>query len=209
MISFLTILLSISLIPFSQAHDHGGSMSDGSTMSVNALMGQFHTGIGGDQLWFAGWIPTSAGTTFASAFGLALLAVFSRLLSAVRTQLDHQWAVKGRVMRLQAIEASSGRASAVGLIDGAATQRKSAGSASVDSTTSDSREKTRAPSRLTPFIAAHDIPRGLLQILQSGIGYLLMLAVMMGNVWWFIAVLLGLGIGETLFGRFAHVEDHH
>jgi len=53
-----------------------------------------------------------------------------------------------------------------------------------------------------PFRFGVDVPRGFLQALQTLIHYLLMLSVMTFNIWWLIAVVLGAGIGETLFGRF-------
>ena len=36
----------------------------------------------------------------------------------------------------------------------------------------------------------------------SAITYLLMLAVMQFNVWFFIAIIIGLGVGELGFGRY-------
>jgi hypothetical protein len=39
-------------------------------------------------------------------------------------------------------------------------------------------------------------------MLWSGVNYLLMLAVMQFNVWWFVAILVGLGSGELAFGRY-------
>ena len=39
-------------------------------------------------------------------------------------------------------------------------------------------------------------------MLWSAINYLLMLAVMQFNVWFFIAILIGLGLGELGFGRY-------
>jgi hypothetical protein len=41
-----------------------------------------------------------------------------------------------------------------------------------------------------------------LYTLWSAITYLLMLAVMQFNVWFFIAILIGLGVGELGFGRY-------
>ncbi|GBE83730.1 Ctr copper transporter family-domain-containing protein [Sparassis latifolia] len=47
-----------------------------------------------------------------------------------------------------------------------------------------------------------DLPRGLLEGFQSAIAYFLMLAVMVMNAWFFIAIFLGIVVGETFFGRF-------
>jgi len=43
---------------------------------------------------------------------------------------------------------------------------------------------------------------GLLEGLVSFVGYALMLAVMLMNAWFFIAIILGIIVGETSFGRF-------
>lgn len=55
---------------------------------------------------------------------------------------------------------------------------------------------------INPWRMSVDIPRGLLQLVSSGIGYLLMLAVMTGNIGYLFAVLVGVLIGEVVFGRF-------
>lgn len=61
----------------------------------------------------------------------------------------------------------------------------------------------RALSLAPPFKLAHDVPRGVLFMFHSFINYLLMLSVMTYDAWFFIAVLLGQGVGECAFGRFA------
>lgn len=78
--------------------------------------------------------------------------------------------------------------------------------------------RARHPRTITPFIATHDIPRGILYSLQMFMMYLLMLAVMCAQSLYmfslllkyssrtfqaafFISIVVGLGIGEMLFGR--------
>ncbi|BFZ58570.1 hypothetical protein PYCC9005_005634 [Savitreella phatthalungensis] len=56
---------------------------------------------------------------------------------------------------------------------------------------------------VNPWRLTVDVPRGLLHFLYAGLGYLLMLIVMTGNAGYFFAVLVGLFIGETAFGRYA------
>lgn len=53
-----------------------------------------------------------------------------------------------------------------------------------------------------PFRLAADVPRGLLYMLLSFIHFALMLVVMTFQLWWIISVVVGLGVGEGLFGRF-------
>ena len=80
---------------------------------------------------------------------------------------------------------------------------------------------------MPPFIVAHDLPRGLVYMLQATINYALMLAVMLVHsalfsrpsvdlfilsrtfqVGYFVAIIVGLGIGEATFGRWASVTYH-
>jgi len=45
-----------------------------------------------------------------------------------------------------------------------------------------------------------------LEGLVAFVGYALMLAVMVMNAWFFIAIILGIIVGETAFGRFALLD---
>ncbi|ORY33102.1 Ctr copper transporter family-domain-containing protein [Naematelia encephala] len=58
-----------------------------------------------------------------------------------------------------------------------------------------------------PFRLDVDLPRGLLQALQTLMHYLLMLVVMTFNIWWLVSVVVGAGVGEMLFGRFGSQFD--
>ena len=53
------------------------------------------------------------------------------------------------------------------------------------------------------FVPAIDIARGVVFAFYGFILYLLMLAVMTYSAWYLIAILLGSGLGETLFGRWS------
>ncbi|TRM64699.1 Ctr copper transporter family-domain-containing protein [Schizophyllum amplum] len=57
---------------------------------------------------------------------------------------------------------------------------------------------TMPRSRFIPFI---DLPRGLLQVMQSALTFALMLAVMTFQLGFIVSICLGLGAGEMLFGR--------
>ncbi|KAL1759330.1 hypothetical protein FB107DRAFT_205183 [Schizophyllum commune] len=63
---------------------------------------------------------------------------------------------------------------------------------------SQSAPPTRPRSRFIPSI---DLPRGLLQVFQSAIGFAFMLAVMTWQVGFILSICIGLGVGEMLFGR--------
>ena len=49
------------------------------------------------------------------------------------------------------------------------------------------------------LMALHHVIQGLLHILQVAIGYMLMLVVMTYNVWLFISIILGAGLGYVIF----------
>jgi len=44
-----------------------------------------------DPLWFQAWSPTSSGAIVGACIGLALLAMFSRLLVGIRGVLEAEW----------------------------------------------------------------------------------------------------------------------
>jgi len=64
--------------------------------------------------------------------------------------------------------------------------------------------RSLAPSRTLalPFVVARDLPAGLFQVVQSALRFAFMLAVMTFNAGFLMAVVLGAGLGEMLFGRF-------
>ncbi|WOO84918.1 uncharacterized protein LOC62_06G008428 [Vanrija pseudolonga] len=53
-----------------------------------------------------------------------------------------------------------------------------------------------------PFRWGVDGPRGLLHALQQALHWLLMLVVMTFQIYWIIAIVVGAGVGEAMFGRF-------
>jgi len=53
-----------------------------------------------------------------------------------------------------------------------------------------------------PFLLSHAWARGSLQMIQATLGFLFMLAVMTYQVGFILSLVLGLGIGEMLYGRF-------
>jgi copper transporter 1 len=46
---------------------------------------------GGDTLFLSIWAPTSRGEIAAACIGLFLMAIFERLIAAIRTSLDSHW----------------------------------------------------------------------------------------------------------------------
>ncbi|KAH7024618.1 Ctr copper transporter [Microdochium trichocladiopsis] len=66
----------------------------------------------------------------------------------------------------------------------------------------------RRARRSCPFRTSTETARAVAEVVISGVGYLLMLAVMTMNVGYFLSVLGGIFLGAFMVGRFG-AEDHH
>ncbi|KAL0247906.1 hypothetical protein I308_103984 [Cryptococcus tetragattii IND107] len=279
--------------------DHMSSTSSNMSMSMKMY---FHGTIGGDMLWFASWMPSSAGATVGVCIGLFILAIFERYLIAFRRACDAAWR-KGQVGYVRPssngpLTSSSAKSTSLSppvLLNRRSSNKKEdvlftpsayAFESNHDGAVEpvapyspsvlavrDSQEGSSAPSYThsqqgqtqaqgqsekgiacnpcaeervaeierykekavetgvthshlpkavrrsldpgregrwsRPFRLAVDIPRGLLQALQTFIHYLLMLVVMTFNIWWMISVVIGCGVGEMLFGRFGSSHVGH
>lgn len=151
----------------------------------------------GDALFFKEWVPKSSGAVAGACVGLFVLAILQRCISGMRGVMDQHW--KQRSDAIVAARFVRMRESA------SSTDKVSEGSGCCAT------EAAAAPAprpTLPPFILPHELARGGMQILQSFFGYALMLAVMTFNAAYIISILLGLGVGEVLFGRFAHGMAH-
>ncbi|KAK7036345.1 copper transporter [Favolaschia claudopus] len=54
-----------------------------------------------------------------------------------------------------------------------------------------------------PFVPANDIMRGVIHAVQAALGFVFMLVVMTFQASYIITLVIGLGVGEMLFGRYA------
>jgi copper transporter 1 len=135
-------------------------------------MGPLFAGTG-SLLWFDGWTPTSGGTTFAACLGLFLLAYFSRLLGAFRRGCDRAWAQRAA----EVLAARYGTRLQRAFIADAESDEGEKLVASPASGFLVPRPHGLSYRSSAPFIAAHDVPRGILQGLQTGISLFIMLAV--------------------------------
>ncbi|KDE09480.1 hypothetical protein MVLG_00381 [Microbotryum lychnidis-dioicae p1A1 Lamole] len=196
---------------------HGSDMQMDMNMSNSstATMGtSFSTTIGSSQLWFDGWIPTSSASTAGACIGLALLAILSRFLAAVRTSCEANWTqsiLRQRMAQHQPLVDATllntvPTMPSGGSDRGAASDPSNKAQASNRSELGDLLHKFHSsPAPFTPLI---DLPRTVIFTLQAFIGYLLMLAIMTYSAWFFISILSGLALGELLFGRFINRHGH-
>lgn len=151
------------------------------------MMSYFTASVPVTPLWFNGWQPKSAGTTFAACLGLFGLAILHKLLGALKHQANVAWS-----------KAASKKTNPLHL----------AGDDKTDTVTGSLSKSAR---HVDPWIAEHEIPRGILSAIHYGIGSFLMLAVMTYNAYFFIAIILGVFAGEVAFGRWtasSHGQDH-
>ncbi|KAI0049070.1 hypothetical protein FA95DRAFT_1489909 [Auriscalpium vulgare] len=185
--ALISTLLALSLLSCAHAHDNGMDMDmDGPmSLSMGNMLAYLHFTTG-DNLWFLGWVPKSAGAMVGTCLGLFMLALLERWLSAMRAVMEAHWNNRAQILL-------SNRHNTQVLPDCHAPEQKA-------------RSRTSA---LPPFIPAHDIPRGIMQIAISALGFLFMLAVMTFQVSFILSIVVGLGVGETLFGRYSITSSMH
>ncbi|PWN22022.1 hypothetical protein BCV69DRAFT_162590 [Microstroma glucosiphilum] len=152
------------------------------------------------SLWLSAFTPTSPGAVAAACLALAVLACAYRLLNALERLLVRGWTEQAlkrdRVREERRIRGGGRNTLPQGSEDDGTMDREQGGRR---------RRKRGGPG----WWAEVGVPRGLYQVLLSGVGYLLMLSVMTFNVYYFISILLGLGLGESLFGRFGRSPPSH
>ncbi|KAI0270453.1 Ctr copper transporter [Gloeopeniophorella convolvens] len=169
------------------------SMDTGMDMSMGNMIMYLHF-TPGDNLWFFGWAPRSAGAMVGTCIGLFLLAMAERWLAAMHGVMERHWHIRSQIVLANRLNASSEASSAEMCCE---SSPKPA-------------QPGRAPLRLpaSPFIVAHDVPRGLMKIAMAGINFLCMLAVMTFQLGFIFSIVVGFGAGEALFGRYSLQTGH-
>jgi len=151
---------------------------------------------GGDSLLFKSWTASSPGAIAGACIGLVILAIFERWIAGVRSVLERNWKQRTLGMlgkstdSVSSCSPASDEKSAVAIEEGVAP-----------TTLQSTPQSKRGPRSLPPFITSHDLPRGAMFSLQALLAYIMMLAVMTFQAAYLISIVVGLGIGEVLFGR--------
>ena len=88
-------LLLTSLIAGALAHDNGMNMNmdQGMSMNMGNMIMYLHFKIG-DNLWFYGWAPGTAGAMAGACIGLFMLAMAERWLVAMRGVMEEHWSMR-------------------------------------------------------------------------------------------------------------------
>jgi copper transporter 1 len=173
-------VLSAFLITGAVAHDNGMNMNmdQGMSMNVGNMIMYLHFKLG-DNLWFLGWTPTSAGAMVGTCIGLLMLSITERWLAAMRGVMDAHWRT-----RFVLVITSSTICFLMHWLCSAQVALTNKLNTSAVGISHD--ERTRPPSRAPqlppdmamPFVLAYDVPRGIMQIGLATINFLLMLTIM-------------------------------
>ncbi|KAI0277560.1 Ctr copper transporter family-domain-containing protein [Russula aff. rugulosa BPL654] len=193
-------LLLTSLIAGALAHDNGMNMNmdQGMSMNMGNMIMYLHFKIG-DNLWFYGWAPGTAGAMAGACIGLFMLAMAERWLVAMRGVMEEHWSMRAQI-------ALSNKLNKTSTVAASTPSEERTNPSLSDAAQSRLWHHAQTP----PFIFAHDIPRGILQIVIASINFLLMLTVMTFQVGFIFTIVVGLGIGEALFGRYSlQIGDPH
>jgi len=153
---------------------------------------------GGDYLYFKSWHPSSHGAIAGASIALVILALLERLLHATRGAMDARW--RRSALALNTTLPAGDRA----FFWKKQEKRKESAEVEVIGGTQVSRNAQRSRT-LPPFVLSRDAARGALYSLQASLFYALMLAVMTFQAAYIISIIVGLGLGEVLFGRLAYV----
>ncbi|KAJ8519720.1 hypothetical protein ONZ45_g3346 [Pleurotus djamor] len=193
------------------AHGNGMDMSmDGPMNLASGSMVPYLHFTPGDILWFLGWVPKSTGAMVGTCIGLFLLALVERWIAAVRRVMEVHW--RSSALRTAPIRLSEETADAFPTNEKKTKLRYSVDSdIRADDTPIQPQAQAQDPPttssrrRVPPFLASRDVTRGIIHLVQTALGFLFMLTVMSFQASFIIAICVGLGVGETLFGRFGDV----
>jgi len=194
-----------SMAPSVSATSSG--MSGMTGMSAMDMMTPYLHFTGGDNLLFKTWTPSSHGAIAGACIGLVALAIFERWIAAMRGILSAHWRRRAFAFTTPLRTSDSGTSTPA--------QDKKAQEIQEVNINSLSSEYPgpvfsfqRSPRSIEPFLLAHDVPRGALYAFQALLAYALMLSVMTFQAAFIISIVLGLGIGEVLFGRMGSTQNH-
>ncbi|KAF8836541.1 CTR copper uptake transporter [Paxillus ammoniavirescens] len=180
--TWLTLAICLCTITPSLADDNGMVMSmDGPMdLAMGNMLPYLHF-TPGDTLWFIGWVPSSTGAMVGACIGLFLLALVERWVAACRALMEFHWSTRASILTADRSNTSP------------APALPCAGSRQL----------------IPPFIPSHDITKGVMFAGHALITYLFMLTVMTFQLGFICSLIIGLGVGETLFGRFSSFAHVH
>ncbi|KAI5917486.1 Ctr copper transporter family-domain-containing protein [Camillea tinctor] len=156
------------------------SSSSSSIMMTSAKMAMVFFQSATTPLYSLAWTPTSQGSYAGTCIFLIMLGVAHRTFVALRSALLSSSPEFRR----------------------AATKESFSDEDAYRNSPEDVGHRLRSHWAGRPFRIATETTRAVLEVIISGIGYLLMLAVMTMNVGYFLSVLGGIFLGTFIAGRF-------
>lgn len=181
--------------------DHSSTeTSSGSSMMKMA----FHTSTI-DNLFSEAWTPKTIGQYAGACIFLIVLAIIYCALAAFKSIQDAKW---HKDERARGIVVAGTRRNSVrsSVVDEGKPAAAVGNIETVGSGNSGEGEEKENP-WTAPWRLSIELPRAAISTVVSGVGYLLMLAVMTFNVGYFLSVLAGIFVGELAFGRL-HKHGH-
>ncbi|KAK0209322.1 CTR copper uptake transporter [Desarmillaria ectypa] len=183
MLALLMLLLPVVLAHSSSGMDSMTGMdSQGSTTLMSGMMVPYLHFTTGDILLFQGWVPKSVGAMIGACIGLFMLSLIDRWLAAMRRVMEGHWAKRAQILHAKKNRDSSSEIETL----------KSESSAL----------KSVVLRSAPPSVLRNDLARGAMHTLQSALSFTFMLAAMTFQVGFILAIIIGMGVGEILFGRF-------
>jgi len=163
----------------------------------------------GDNLFFMSWVPLSAGSVVGACIGLFLLAIIERWVAAMRAVMEAYWARRtNEILAARFVTLDDDKS-----VSSDNKPHHDNQDVEIESIAHQGPSKNLKTvsglRRSAPFIPAHDFARGAIYATHAALGYAFMLAVMTFNVGYIIAIVVGFGVGEVMFGRFAALAHHH
>ncbi|KAI0691825.1 CTR copper uptake transporter [Cytidiella melzeri] len=196
----MSLLIAFVLVPLVAAHDNGMDMSMDGAMDLD--MGQMLTYLHftpGDMLWFLGWVPRSTGAMIGTCIGLFLLSIVERWTACCSAVMQAHWAKRAQILHSNQLNTKE-----LPLSSSPTFSADSIKATSISAVLRDAVTLRNGP----PFIASHDILRGVIYAGRVALLYALMLAVMTYQVGFILSIVVGRGVGEVLFGRYISSAAH-
>ncbi|KAF4590527.1 Copper transport protein [Pleurotus pulmonarius] len=204
----ILLFLSFSACLAGAQHANGMDMSmDGPMDLASGSMIPYIHFTPGDVLLFLGWVPKSNGAMVGTCIGLFLLGILTRWFAAIRVGGERIWREEDATRLLDhkrdddlarvPSAVSVGASEAVSEV----SKRRSALKQMQHPLTA-VLSSTVAAMKNVKIVPQHAYARGIMQVVQSALDFALMLIVMTYQASFIISIVLGLGVGETLFGRY-------
>ncbi|TEB21662.1 hypothetical protein FA13DRAFT_1642490 [Coprinellus micaceus] len=165
-------------------------------ITAHEMMPFLHATFGG-ATWFMNWVPQSGRALAAACIGLVILGIIERWLAAIRSMSGALWWPRADLVT------ESDKKSALYHPDAGGIRHIHPRNPTALPTDHPSLPVIRLILKsLRPrSTALGEVFRGILYSLQACLRFAFMLVVMTAQFYYIISIVIGMGIGETLFGR--------